>query len=500
MLSGKDIDQIHSKGISKEQVENQINSLKLGFPFIDLDRPATPGDGIIRLEQAEIESFEKYYEKKSSALNLLKFVPASGAASRMFKDLFAITKGASNTESEKTFENIRHFAFFKELTEVLQNDNLNIEEEVSNGHLKKLSEFIVEKKGLNYGQLPKGLLSFHQYGDSSRTAFEEHLVEAALYCKNRTGQANIHFTVSPDHLPGFQQKFKKVRQIYQQKFDVKYDVRFSVQKPSTDTIAVDLDNNPFRDLDGKLLFRPGGHGALIENLNELNADIIFVKNIDNIVPDRLKPDTVLYKKVLGGLLLSLKDQIFKYLGLLEDGLSGRDILIEILTFAKEKLLIDLVDDFIDDEDQRKTLFNAMNKPIRICGMVKNEGEPGGGPFWTKGTDGKSSLQIVESSQINFDDDHQKMIVQGSTHFNPVDLVCSTVDFKGNSFDLHNYIDNNTGFVSQKSKDGRDLKALELPGLWNGAMADWITLFVEVPVSTFNPVKTINDLLRVQHQP
>lgn len=500
MLSGKDFDQISSKGISMEQIEGQFNSFEWGFPFINLDRPATPGDGIFRLEQAEIKSLEKFYEKNLSGLKLLKFVPASGAASRMFKDLFALAKGSVNKESEKTFENISHFAFFKELTEVLQNNNLNIEEETGSGHLKRLSEYIIEKKGLNYGQLPKGLLSFHQYGDYSRTAFEEHLVEAALYCKNKKGKANIHFTVSPDHLPGFQKKFNEVRQKYQQEFDVNYEVNFSVQKPSTDTIAVDLDNNPFRSLNGSLLFRPGGHGALIENLYDIKADIIFIKNIDNIVPDRLKPDTILYKKVLGGLLLSLKDQIFKYLSVLENGLAGRDVLNEILIFAKEKLLIDIIDNFINEEDQRKSLFNALNKPFRICGMVKNEGEPGGGPFWVKGPDGKISLQIVESSQINFDDHSQKKIVHKSTHFNPVDLVCSAVDFKGNSFDLHSYIDSNTGFISQKSKDGRDLKALELPGLWNGAMSDWITLFVEVPVSTFNPVKAINDLLREQHQP
>ena len=354
-------------------------------------------------------------------------------------------------------------------------------------------------EGLNYGQLPKGLLLFHNYEDGPRTPMEEHLVEAAMYASSN-GQANVHFTVSHEHLELFKKKVAEKLEKYASQFGVKYNVSFSEQKPSTDTIAANTDNTPFRNADGSLLFRPGGHGALIENLNEIDADIVFIKNIDNVVPDRLKPATVEWKQVIAGVLVTLQAKAFAYLRLLDSGSYTHEQLEEIIRFVQRDLCCRKADiKELEDAELVIYLRKKLNRPMRVCGAVKNVGEPGGGPFLTYNQDGTVSLQILESSQIDTANEEYVRMFNNGTHFNPVDLVCATKDYKGNRFNLPDYVDRSTGFISSKSKNGKELKALELPGLWNGAMSDWNTIFVEVPLETFNPVKTVNDLLREQHQ-
>ena len=368
---------------------------------------------------------------------------------------------------------------------------------------------LLESAGLNYGALPKGLLKFHRYADGVRTPLEEHLVEGALYAAGKSGDVFVHFTVSTEHRELFQKLVDSKAAEYAAKYGVNYHISFSEQKPSTDTVAADMENKPFRDKDGKLLFRPGGHGALIENLNDLalienlndlDADVVFIKNIDNVVPDRLKADTVTYKKLLAGVLVTLQKQAFEYLKLLDSGSYRHDELENIIRFVQQQLhcrRADLKD--LEDADLVIYLRKKLNRPMRVCGMVKNVGEPGGGPFLAYNPDGTVSLQILESSQIDMNDAEKKAMFEKGTHFNPVDLVCAVRNYKGEKFNLLNYVDKATGFISYKSKNGKDLKALELPGLWNGSMSDWNTVFVEVPLSTFNPVKTVNDLLREQHQ-
>jgi len=381
---------------------------------------------------------------------------------------------------------LEDFAFYEDLTKIVAKDTPE-----AAAWLKAL----LDTSGLNYGNLPKGLLKFHRYAEGARTAFEEHLVEAALYAKDGAGVARLHFTVSPEHREAFESLFKAVQQRYEESYGVKYEVSFSEQKKSTDTIAVDLQNEPFRNADGSLLFRPGGHGALLENLNEMQEDIIFIKNIDNITPDKLRGDTIHWKKVLAGCLLQLREQIAIYITLLEKGCN--DIkLKEIAQFLEKEFCITLPP--VTGEEYARTIYARLNRPIRVCGMVKNEGEPGGGPFIARNADGSLSLQIVESAQIDPQDPEAQSLLKAATHFNPVDLVCSFRNYHGGRYSLPDFRDPATGFISQKSKDGRDLKALELPGLWNGAMSNWNTVFVEVPLSTFNPVKTVNDLLREEH--
>jgi hypothetical protein len=359
---------------------------------------------------------------------------------------------------------------------------------------------LLGEEGLSYGKLPKGLLKFHKYEDGARTPVEEHLVEGALYAGGKNGNVNVHFTVSPEHRPLFEALVAKVAPKYEKKFGVKYSVSFSEQKASTDTVAANPDNTPFRGKDGKILFRPGGHGALIENLNDLDADVIFIKNIDNVVPDRLKAETVEYKKLIAGVLVSKQKKAFQYLELLDSGKYTHAQLEEIIRFLRDELCCrnpELKD--LEDAELAIYLKKKLNRPMRVCGMVKNVGEPGGGPFLAYNQDGTISLQILESSQIDKNNAEYLQMFQNGTHFNPVDLVCAVKDYKGNKFNLTKYVDSQTGFISSKSKDGKELKALELPGLWNGAMSDWNTIFVEVSLGTFNPVKTVNDLLRPQHQ-
>jgi hypothetical protein len=401
---------------------------------------------------------------------------------------------------KKYFDNIDKFAFYGELDAVCQKNNgKGIKELVKEGNFKAIAANMLKAEGLNYGQLPKGLLLFHNYPEGPRTPMEEHLVEGALYAASN-GEAHVHFTVSHEHMELFKQKVAQKADMYAKKYGIAYDITFSEQKPSTDTVAANPDGTLFRNSDGSLLFRPGGHGALIENLNEIEADVIFVKNIDNVVPDRLKGDTVLWKQIIAGVLITLQKKAFEYLELLDTGKYTHEQIEEMIRFVQNDLCCRKADiKELEDADLVIYLRKKLNRPMRVCGVVKNVGEPGGGPFLTYNQDGTVSLQILESSQIDKSNkEYMEMFTKG-THFNPVDLVCAVKDYKGNAFDLPKYVDPTTGFISQKSKSGKELQALELPGLWNGAMSDWSTVFVEVPLSTFNPVKTVNDLLRDQHQ-
>jgi hypothetical protein len=514
MFTKEDLKQLQSRGSDPKVVETQIDNFKRGFPYINLDRPAIVGDGIKAFNQRDAKKLSYYYDSNSKRYELLKFVPASGAASRMFKNLFEFMESYTGSEADikqlqtlpklasvkEFFARIRDFAFFNSLKKAMQKDDYNIDECLEKHEYKIIIDYFLNPVGLNYASLPKGLLQFHAYPDGARMSIEEHMVEAANYCKDKEKRSAIHFTVSPEHADMFLDEINRVKEKYEDLFDVTYELTFSLQKSSTDTIAVDMSNKPMREADGRLVFRPGGHGALIENLNDRESEIIFIKNIDNVVPDSMKPDTFLYKKVLGGYLFEIQDAVFEHLETLDDKPDDED-LRTMLRFIKSKLgfVVDPELSNMTREDKIEYLHRKLNRPVRVCGMVKNEGEPGGGPFWVKETNGEMSLQIAESSQVDMDNPGQKEILGKSTHFNPVDLVCGVRDYKGKVFDLRKFVDPETGFISTKSKDGKELKAQELPGLWNGAMANWITVFVEVPISTFNPVKTVNDLLRKEHQ-
>lgn len=505
MLSPKDLEQIERKGISEQQIEKQLEEFKTGFPFLKLDAAASIGNGIIATSAEDVKRYtEAWNAYKAEGKKIVKFVPASGAASRMFKNMFAFLTAdydVPTTDFEKTFfDNVVKFAFYPALNAMCEkNEGKNIEALMGEGNYKAVVANLLEAKGLNYGQLPKGLLLFHSYEDGARTPLEEHLVEGALYADSK-GMVHIHYTVSPEHRALFEKKVADTKEKYEKAYNVKYDITFSEQKPSTDTIAVNPDDTPFRNADGSLLFRPGGHGALIENLNEIPADVVFIKNIDNVVPDRLKADTVTYKQVIAGVLVSLQEKAFEYLRQLDEGTYNHEKLEEMIRFVQRDLCC-RKHDIKELEDAELVIYlrSKLNRPMRVCGVVKNVGEPGGGPFLTYNQDGTVSLQILESSQIDKSNtEYMKMFTEG-THFNPVDLVCAVKNYKGEKFNLPDYVDRTTGFISSKSKNGKDLKALELPGLWNGAMSNWNTVFVEVPLSTFNPVKTVNDLLREQHQ-
>lgn len=507
MLTHEDKELLAKKGISEEKIAEQLACFEKGFPFLKLSAAASVENGGIM--KAEAKDFERYLAAwnayKDGEKKIVKFVPASGAASRMFKNMFEFL-GADydkpTTDFEKKFfDHIHDFAFYNDLNAAcMDNTGKNIDALLSEQNYKAIVSNLLEAAGLNYGALPKGLLKFHRYADGVRTPLEEHLVEGALYAAGKTGKVNIHFTVSTEHRALFEKLVAAKVGEYEAKYGAKYHISFSEQKPSTDTVAADMENKPFRDKDGKLLFRPGGHGALIENLNNLDADIVFIKNIDNVVPDRLKADTVIYKKLLAGVLVTLQKQAFEYLELLDSGHYSHEQLETIIRFVQQQLRCRRTDlKELEDADLVIYLRKKLNRPMRVCGMVKNVGEPGGGPFLAYNPDGTISLQILESSQIDMNDPEKKAMFEKGTHFNPVDLVCAIRDYKGRKFNLLEHVDKATGFISYKSKNGKDLKALELPGLWNGSMSDWNTVFVEVPLSTFNPVKTVNDLLREQHQ-
>ena len=501
MFTQEDILQIQQKGMSEAQIEAQLECFRKGFDFLKLKGAAAVGDGIVAPSEDEAEAYIKAWnDYKAEGHNITKFVPASGAASRMFKNMFEFLDAdyeVPTTDFEKAFfAHIHYFAFFDALNDAcFLNEGKGVDALIEEGEYKAVVANMLGEEGLNYGQLPKGLLQFHSYDDCAKTPVEEHLTEAALYGSSR-GEAEVHFTVSSEHRKLFEELIERVVPEAQEKFKITYKVSLSEQKPSTDTIAVNMDNTPFRTSDGKLLFRPGGHGALIENLNDLKSDIVFIKNIDNVVPDRLKGDTVFWKQVIAGVLVDAQKKVFGYLRLLDSGKFSHDDLEDIIRFVRHD-----VPNLKNMEDTELHVFlkNKLNRPIRVCGVVKNVGEPGGGPFLAYNPDGSISLQILESSQIDKNNaEYMKMFTQG-THFNPVDLVCAIRNYKGEKFNLPDFVDPATGFISYKSKDGKELKALELPGLWNGAMSDWNTIMVEVPLTTFNPVKTVNDLLRPQHQ-
>lgn len=504
MFTNNDLKQISSIGISEQVIQKQLNIFKNGIPFLTIDKAASVGNGIVKLSDEDkkryIDIWNNYLKEQKG--KVVKFVPASGAASRMFKELFEfVEKENKNLFVGNFFNEIEQFAFYdlldKKCTEL---ENKGLEDLLIAGEFTKVLRILLESIGLNYGNLPKGLILFHKYYNERRTPFLEHLAEGVEYAKGNDNIVYLHFTVSPEHRKLFEAHLDENRAMYEQRYRVRFDVSFSEQKKSTDTIAVNSDNEPFRETDGSLVLRPAGHGALIENLNDLDADIVFIKNIDNVVPDRLKEPTVEYKKAIAGYLVSLQQQVSVYLKELENPDISEAKLQVIAKFCQSRLFnINTKISELDRESLIAYIKGKLNRPMRVCGMVKNEGEPGGGPYLVYNSDGTISPQILETSQINTKDNSQKKIMDEATHFNPVDLVCGLKDYKGNKMNLSEYTDNNTYFISSKSKNGKELKALELPGLWNGAMSNWNTVFVEVPIETFTPVKNVNDLLRDEHR-
>lgn len=512
MYTEKDIKYFAERGIKTEEIDRQLEFYKKGFPYLQLVRPATANDGIRCLTDEEITKYSQKYSNEAEQMSIVKFVPASGAASRMFKDLFVfVSEYNGSAESKQKFfdinsaarkfvDNIDRFAFYDNLQKIVYGKyGMSVKEMLQDHKPKELVASVISKDGLNYGNLPKGLIEFHRYKNTSRTPVEEHIAEGIQYAKSGK-DVKIHFTVSPEHLGFFTAFVDKARVFFEEKYDCKLDIGFSTQKAFTDTISVDDNNEIFRNDDGTPLFRPAGHGSLIENLNDIDARLVFIKTIDNVVPDSRKEATIRYKTALAGYLLKTKENIADYIKLLENNPTTKQ-LDEAYVFISKKLCTEFPESFLSlsDPEKAKLLVAKLRRPLRVCGMVKNEGEPGGGPFWAKNSDGTTSLQIVESSQIDKDNPESQAIVVKATHFNPVDLVCDLTDVDGKKFDLRKYTDPLTGFISHKSKNGKNLKSIERPGLWNGAMSDWNTIFVEVPIETFSPVKTVLDLLREQHQ-
>ena len=496
-----------AKGITESVIEAQLKRFETGFPWLKLESAATVGKGIMRLDaKQQAQCIKLWKEFQGGGASIEKFQPASGAASRMFKNLFAFInegKSAPETDFERQFfDGITQFAFYPQLNKtcVTLYKN-NVSELVEAGRYADVLRALLLPEGMNYGSLPKGLLRFHRTtAGSVHTPLEEHLEEGAQYAADCDRCVRIHFTVSPEHRSGFERLIKSKVPLMEKVWGVKYDITLSEQKASTDTIAVNMDNTPYRDANGNLLFRPAGHGALLENLNERDADVVFIKNVDNVVPLRLRSVSTRFKKIIGGYLVQVQQQLKKYLEMLDKGNVKAGDLKAMLRYASQTLCIsDKATDTRDNDAMAAWLRDESNRPIRVCGVVPNEGEPGGGPYLAYNADGSASPQILESAQINPDDPAAVEMMKGGTHFNPVDLVCYIKDYKGIKFDLRKFVDVETGFISVKSKDGVDIKALELPGLWNGSMSNWNTVFVEVPIDTFNPVKTVNDLLRRAHQ-
>ena len=514
MFKDKDILQIESKGISVDEVNAQVKRLKDGMSFSHLVAAATIGKGIEGYDENEIQDFIDLYESKQNELSIVKFVPASGAATRMFKFLFqflknfkpskeSVNKYAESTNDaliETFVENLEKFPFYNEVLSKVRKaipdfDTLSADEKAM-GFVKTM----LDAKGLNYSFLPKGLLPFHKYDIHVKTAFEEHLFESTLYASSN-GKANLHFTVSKNHQLYFTNELGRIREALEKKTETTFNVTFSYQNEATETVALTNKDVVFRNDDGTILFRPAGHGALLENLNDLNNDLVFIKNIDNIVVSNKNIEVSNYKKLLAGVLLEAQQNVYEYLHKLDSGNLGDTDFKVMALFLRYRLNVPIVIGFEDYTAEEKSTYlkKQLNRPIRVCGMVKNQGEPGGGPFWVKDEKGKTSLQIVEFAQINFSKKNQQGIVYKATHFNPTDLVCGVKDYKGNKFDLTKFVDSEAAFITTKTQNGADIEALELPGLWNGSMAYWNSIFVEVPLKTFNPVKTVNDLLKPVHQ-
>jgi len=513
MLNEIDKSEITARGIDIETIENQISKFKKGIISTKLIEEASDQKGIYTPGQNRVNYYISLYNEYTEYRKIVKFVPASGAASRMFKEIFSCVENLKlnpnnqqeilnqNPKAKEVIENIKDFAFYDELKSIVETKNLDINKLIAQNDYLTLFNYILNQEGLNYAKLPKALLHFHYYTEGARLAMDEHLVEGAYYAKNFNDEVDIHFTISPEHEKWFDDNLKNKIPSFQEKYNVKYNITKSFQHPSTDTIAVDLNNEIFKDENNKLVFRPAGHGALIKNLNEIDGDLIFIKNIDNITTDSKRQPTYDYKKIIAGILLDKEICIHGNLELLQQEECSDEDIHDIADFIAKIMNESLIENFSQLKKQEKIeyLFNTLNRPIRVCGMVKNEGEPGGGPFFVQDSEGKISLQIVEKSQIDTNNPEQIKILKNSTHFNPVDIVASIVDFNGDKFNLNEFIDQETYMISEKSKDGKPLKALELPGLWNGAMAKWISFFVEVPLETFSPVKEINDLLRPEHQ-
>jgi hypothetical protein len=500
----RDKDQILSQGLSVEKIIEQINIFKEGAVPLRLNRPCKIGDGIRVITEEEGKTLTGLHDEEALAGRMLKFVPASGAASRMFKDWYNIIDAGKLDDEGLKFDllnNLKKFSFFEDLQDVVVRNGHNLDDLMEKGEICGILSHILDPGNLNYGELPKALLKFHRSRDGSRTAIEEHLVEAALYVKDARGVCRIHFTVSAEHEKAVGEFMRKKINYYEKLLEAYFDLSLSVQHAYTNTIAVDLAGEPFRDQDGSLVFRPGGHGSLLENLDQIDGDIIFIKNIDNVVPDKLKSITVLYKKILGGYLIKLQRKIYSYVAKIADGGVNEDELTEIIEFCKKDLCISFPSDFDDYSLSLRCekVFRKLNRPLRVCGVVKNVGEPGGGPFWVEDDDGTLSVQIVEEIQVDSASEQQRSLWNEATHFNPVDLVCGVRDYQSGKFDLKRFVNRRAISIARKTEKGRELKALELPGLWNGAMADWNTVLIEVPLETFNPVKTVYDLLRPQHQ-
>ena len=512
MFTDQDLIDFSSRGTTFSAVKDQIHRFQSGFPYIVLQRPCSPEDGIEIVSPSDEPRLIDLHDRAAFQGRISKFVPASGVGSRMFQRLFALKNRYAdmtrtdleykikqgNKEAEygfHFFNSLTKYPFYSALCESIGEEKLR--EMMATGQFAVILERLLTKTGFNYPNKPKGLLPFHRYNEKVRTPIHEHLVEAQAYAKTGTGRVSIHFTVSPDHLDSVQQHINAVIRPFEK--DTAFELTFSTQKSSTDIIAVDMDDQPFRDGNGRLVFRAGGHGALLENLNDLQGDIIFIKNIDNVVPDHIKGIIHRHKRILGGYLVEIQQEIFDYSERLENG--STEFMNEVLDFCRTRLGTEPPKSIMQtDTSKQRFLSRILDRPLRVCGMVKNTGEPGGGPFWVKSGDGGLTPQIVESSQINTEDSRQNEVFKAATHFNPVDLVCGVRNRWGDPYDLRRFRDPNTGFISSKSKDGRSLKAMEYPGLWNGSMADWNTIFVEVPVETSNPVKTIDDLLRPAHQP
>ncbi len=506
MLNQNDLAQLQQKGVSEQTVEAQLNRFSTGFPYLELAGSATVGHGISRLSpEQEEQAIARWKQYLADGGEVMKFVPASGAASRMFKALFSFVDGCEDSPAKgspvaELIDHIADVPFAAELDNVCKKlYGKNIAELIAENRSKDVIAAIIRPEGLNYGQLPKALLTFHKYNDGVRTSLEEQLVEGAQTAA-ANGQVRLHFTVSADHRKLFEEKINAVLPDIERKTGLKFDITMSEQKPSTDTVAATVDNQLFRDDNGKLVFRPGGHGALIENLNDIDSAVVFIKNIDNVVPDSLREPTIKYKQILGGTLILIHDKIAAYLDALHCGCYTDSDLDEMKHFLESTLSIsDHRLETLSGKDLALLIKEKLNRPLRVCGMVRNEGEPGGGPFIAYNPDGSASPQILESTQIDPRSEEAQKMMKSATHFNPVDLVCYLKRPDGTPYYLPDYVDPNTGFISSKSFAGRELKALELPGLWNGAMSDWSTVFVEVPAATFNPVKTVNDLLRPAHQ-
>lgn len=501
--------QIISSGIDEKDLLKQLDTFEKGISFTPLNRACTIGDGIMQIPKEKHATLLEKFELARDQGRILKFVPASGAASRMFKALLQYVEARKSNqpppsadveEFGKVFiSSLEKFAFYDQLMALCSSRSISVDTLTADQKDGEILHYLLTEDGLNLANLPKGLVPFHKSDGESRTPFIEHLVEAREYALDSTRCARVHFTVPPQ----FQSKIAAhiedaISNLKRE--GVRFEVSYSIQKESSQTIAVDMDNNPVRTKQDLLVFRPSGHGALIENLNEMSGDIVFIKNIDNVVPDSLKEETYLYKKLLAGVLLEIQENVFNTLSKLESSPSNTNTLAMGEAIVQQTLGYTLPSDYSrkSAEDKGSYLFGRLNRPIRVCGMVKNQGEPGGGPFWLD-NDSNLAPQIVESAQVDMDNQKQKEIFSSSTHFNPVDLICGIRDYKGERFNLLHYVDYDSGLITAKSKGGKELKALELPGLWNGAMAHWNTLFVEVPLITFNPVKTINDLLRPEHQ-